>query len=290
LTINKKGVSFQVLKPRERDASMENLQLVRAIWKKFQPMIATTWDPAARAKKGRPKADERRAFFGICYMAWSGCSWRALPSKFGKRSTVHRYFQKWADSGLFQRLWHTVLVFLNQEARLKNDVRSVDGSLVTVQHLSKCVAFISMKLRPKRVIKFSVLVDAQGVPLATLLGSANKHDTNLLEATVNQEVIKTLNYRGRLLLGDKGYVEPRQELTALLNEYAPIFCPRKYHADKISAKDRKILKSRRWIVERSISWIKSFRRIKICYERSLQSFQSFLDLACLMITFKKAYL
>jgi hypothetical protein len=81
--------------------------------------------------------------------------------------TVHRYFKKWADSGLFQRLWHTVLVFLNQKGRLKNDVHVVDGSLVMVQHLSKKIAFISTKLRPKRAIKFSILVDAQGIPLAT---------------------------------------------------------------------------------------------------------------------------
>ena len=147
-----------------------------------------------------------------------------------------------------------------------------------------------MKLRPKRAIKFSLLVDAQGVPLATVLGSANEHDTNLLEATVNQEIIRTLNFGGRLLLGDKGYVGPRQEITALLHGYAPVFFPRKYHADKMSTEDRKILQSKRWIVERSISWIKTLRRIKVCYERSLQAFQSFLDLACLMISFRKAYL
>ncbi len=268
---------------------MENLHLARAIWKKFKVMIEDQ-ETATVDRRGRPRFSERRAFIGICYIVWSGCSWRALPPKFGKRSTIHRYFKKWADSGLFQKLWHTVLVFLNQKGRLKNEVHVVDGSLVMVQYLSKQLAFISTKLRPKRAIKFSLLVDGQGIPLATVLGSANEHDTNLLESTINQEVIKHLNFGRRVLLGDKGYVGPRQQTTAILHGYAPIFCPRKYHYDSLSKKERRILRGKRWVVERSISWIKTLRRVKFCYERSLETFLSFLDLACLMISFRKGYL
>ena len=267
---------------------MEDLHLARAIWKKFKPMIESP-KRLMEAKRGRPRASERMAFLGICYMVWSGCSWRALPSKFGKKSTVHRYFKKWADSGLFQRLWHTVLVFLNQNGRLKNELHVVDGSQVVVQYLSKKIAFISSKLRPKRAIKFSLLVDAQGVPLASVLGSANEHDTNLLESTINQEVIKRLNFGKRVLLGDKGYVGPRQQTTAILHGYHPVFCPRKYHYEALSKKERMILTSNRWIVERSISWIKTLRRVKVCYEKSLETYLSFLDLACLMISFRKGY-
>ena len=128
---------------------MEDLHLARAIWKKFKPMIESP-KRLMEAKRGRPRASERMAFLGICYMVWSGCSWRALPSKFGKKSTVHRYFKKWADSGLFQRFQHTVLVFLNQNGRLKNELHVVDGSQVVVQYFSNKIVFISSKLRPKR--------------------------------------------------------------------------------------------------------------------------------------------
>ncbi len=234
-----------------------------------------TQKSSTEAKRGRARSSERKVFLGICYMAWSGCSWRALPAKFGKRSTVHRYFQRWSESGLFQKLWHSVLIFLNQSGQLKNEAHIVDGSLVTVQHLSKQIAFISTKLRPKRAIKFSLLVDAQGIPLASVLGAANEHDTNLLESTINQEVINKLNFGKRVLLGDKGYVGARQQITAILNGYSPIFCPRSYHYGTLSKKQRNLLKAKRWIVERSISWIKSLRRVKFCYERSWKPFFHF---------------
>ncbi|NBU22288.1 hypothetical protein EBS43_12885 [bacterium] len=68
-----------------------------------------------------------------------------------------------------------------------------------------------------------------------------------------------------------------------------VFCPRKYHYEALSKKERIILTSNRWIVERSISWIKTLRRVKVCYEKSLETYLSFLDLACLMISFRKEY-
>jgi hypothetical protein len=133
-------------------------------------------------------------------------------------------------------------------------------------------------------------VDSQGIPLASVLGAANEHDTNLLESTINQEVIKQLNFGKRVLLGDKGYVGPRQQETAILHRYRPVFCPRKYHYKHLSQRERKLLKAHRWVVERSISWIKILRRVKFCYERSLKTFLSFLDLACLLISFRNGYL
>lgn len=267
---------------------MENLHLARAIWKKFKPMILES-KPRLGAPRGRPRSSERLAFLGVCYLVWSGCSWRALPRQFGRRSTVHRYFQKWRDSGLFRKLWQTVLVFLCQLKKLANKVHVVDGSTVMVQHLSKKVAFVSSKFRPKRAIKYSILVDSKGIPLASVLGKANEHDTNLLEPTISQQIIARLNCRETALLGDKGYVGPRQQMMAIIHGYQPIFCPRRTQQGSLSKGQRKTLKAFRWVVERSISWIKSNRRVKFCYERSLASYHSLLDLACLMISFKKAY-
>src|SRR6476620_2505383 len=145
---------------------MKDLHLARAIWKKFHPMIIHSI-PAPSANCGRPRVNERRVFFGICYLLWSGCPWRALPRKYGSKSTVHRYFKKWAESGLFRKLWHSILVFLNEKGVLSNEIHIVDGSHVLNQQLLKKEAFVSFKNRPKRAIKFSLLVDSEGIPLAT---------------------------------------------------------------------------------------------------------------------------
>ena len=268
---------------------MEDLHLARAIWKKFSSLIHSLKTHSI-SHRGRPRVNIRRVFLGICFLLWSGSQWRALPRKYGARSTVHRYFVKWAKIGLFQRLWKITLAFLDQRNRIKKDIHIVDGSQVLVQSLPRSVAFLSPKYRPKRAIKLSLLIDSKGTPLATSLESANQHDVSLLDHTLNQNLNHTQIQGKTVLLGDKGYVGGRQDLTAIIHGYQPIFHPRKYHLDQLKASKRRILKQHRWKVERTISWLKSLRRIKHCYERSFESYQAFLDLGCLMISFRKIYL
>ncbi len=232
----------------------------------------------------------RRAFLGICHLVWSGCQWRALPRKYGTRSTVPRYFTEWAKSGLFLKLWKLCLAFMNKRGKIKRDVHIVDGSQVVTHSLPKTIALISPQYRPKRAIKFSLLVDSDGTPLATILSSANKHDTSLLDSILAENPVNNGIYRKTRLLCDKGYVGGRQELTAVIHGYKPIFHPRKYHLDQLNPSQRKLLIQHRWKVERTISWLKSYRRIKYCYERSFGAYQAFLDLGCLLFSFQKLYL
>ncbi|NBU21085.1 hypothetical protein EBS43_06700 [bacterium] len=144
--------------------------------------------------------------------------------------------------------------------------------------------------RPKRAIEFSLLVDSEVTPLATTLSSAHQHDKNLLDSALAQNPIGTGTYTKTKLLGDKGYVGGRQELTAGIHGYQPIFHPRKYHLDQLKPSQRKLLLQHRGKVERTISWLKSYRRIKYCYERSFGAYQAFLDLGCLLISFQKLHL
>jgi hypothetical protein len=153
--------------------------------------------------------------------------------------------------------------------------------------LSQSVAFLSPTHRPRRAIKFSLLIDSKGTPLATSLDSANQHDVSLLDPTLNQNLNHTQIHRKIVLLGGKRYVGGKQDLTAIIHGYQPIFHPRKYDLDQLKTSKRRILKQRRWKVERKISWLKSLRRIKHGYERSFESYQAFLDLGCLMISFRK---
>ncbi|TWT45686.1 hypothetical protein RAS1_21150 [Phycisphaerae bacterium RAS1] len=49
-------------------------------------------DPPARPKGGRPCADKRRTLRGIFWILDNGAKWKDLPSEFGSKSTVHRWF------------------------------------------------------------------------------------------------------------------------------------------------------------------------------------------------------
>ena len=146
---------------------------------------------------------------------------------------------------------------MNQRGKIRRDVHIVDGSQVITQSLLKTIALISPHYRPKRAIKFSLLVDSDGTLLATTLSSAHQHDTDLLDSTLAQNPIGTGIYSKTKLLGDKGYVGGRQELTAGIHGYQPIFHLRKYHLDQLKPSQRKLLIQHRWKVERTISCLKS---------------------------------
>jgi transposase len=47
--------------------------------------------------------------------------------------------------------------------------------------------------------------------------------------------------------------------------------------------------SRRWTVERTISWFQNYRRLCIRYEKSSILFQGFLHLSCSLILLKQVY-
>lgn len=56
-----------------------------------------------------PKKDLKRIADGIFYKLKTGCQWKSIPTFFGSSSTIHRYFQKWVESNVFEKLWELAL-------------------------------------------------------------------------------------------------------------------------------------------------------------------------------------
>src|SRR6201993_3659219 len=73
-----------------------------ALWERVLPILQEFW-PTQRT--GRHHADWRRALNGIIFRMRSGCQWEQLPRKFGPKSTVHDWFQRWCQGGVMQRIW-----------------------------------------------------------------------------------------------------------------------------------------------------------------------------------------
>lgn len=51
--------------------------------------------------------------------------------------------------------------------------------------------------------------------------------------------------------------------------------------------DDRGLGSLRWVVERTIAWLRQFRRLRVRYERDPEIHQAFLTLGCIMICFRR---
>ena len=68
-----------------------------------------------------------------------------------------------------------------------------------------------------------------------------------------------------------------------------LICPHRSNRVKPKTQDGRKLRRfrRRWLVERTNSWLQNFRRLVVRYEHRADIFQGLVHLACLFITLRK---
>jgi len=126
--------------------------------------------------------------------------------------------------------------------------------------------------------------DRAGIPLASLLTGANRHDSTVFEELLDAvPPIKQPSGRRRKrpdkLHADKAYDTPRCR-RALSQRHIRVRIARK--GVDSSAK----LGRHRWVIERTLAWLNRYRRLTIRYERRADIHQGFLTLGCCLICFK----
>jgi transposase len=140
--------------------------------------------------------------------------------------------------------------------------------------------------RAKRGVKRSLLTDAAGLPLAIVVAGANKNDHKLMRATLEAIAIErpapTAEEPQHLCL-DKGYDydEPR----ALAEEFAFTLHLRT-RGEESTVQRHAGAKARRWVVERTHSWLNRFRRILIRWEKKPANYLAMLHFALAIITWR----
>ena len=80
------------------------------------------------ARGGRPPADDRRWFEGILWVLKTGARWKDLPAEFPSPSTCWRRMNEWAESGVLEEIWASLLDQLDDQQVLDWDELFVDGT------------------------------------------------------------------------------------------------------------------------------------------------------------------
>ena len=65
--------------------------------------------PGYTGRVGRPVQDNRRFVEAVVWMGRNGGRWRSLPLEYGKWSSVHKRFKRWADAGVWQMIFNTLV-------------------------------------------------------------------------------------------------------------------------------------------------------------------------------------
>lgn len=145
--------------------------------------------------------------------------------------------------------------------------------------------------RGKKGTKRSLLTEGNGIPIGLAVDGANRHDMKMVNGTYESISIKkpepTKKNPQNLLL-DKGYDYPAiYELVRKWGYTAHI------KARGVEIEEKKNIpgfRARRWVVERTHSWMNRFRRILIRWEKKVENYVAMLHLVCAWITFKAAEL
>lgn len=126
------------------------------------------------------------------------------------------------------------------------------------------------------------------MPLAIVVDGANRHDSKLIEATLNNVQIAgpdPAKVEQNLCL-DKAFDCPRvEELVAAYGYVGHIRSRSEEQQDKAQIPG---YRARRWVVERTHSWMNRFRRLLVRWEKKRTNYLAMLHLACACITFRAA--
>lgn len=261
-------------------------QVSDSLWERVAPLIP----PApSHAKGGRPRMDNRLAFEAIIYLLRTGCQWNALPRELGASSTVHDRFQEWEAAGFFERLWQAGLTAYDDLEGIQWEWQAVDGTM-TKAPFGKGASGPNPTDRAKKGVKRSLLTDGAGIPLAVAVDGANRTDMKLLAATLDGIVVlrpAPEEATPQHLCLDAGYDYPVCHEEVEARGYIPHICPRE------KAKRQKLLtpgsRARRWVVERTHSWLNRSRRLLVRWEKKTENYLAFLHLACAQLIFAKCF-
>jgi putative transposase len=141
--------------------------------------------------------------------------------------------------------------------------------------------------RGKKGVKRSVLSEANGIPVGLAVDGANRHDMKMARHTLQSIPVqrpKPTKRKPQGLCLDKGY--DYHEVRDLAKEFGFTAHIRSRGEEAQAIKQKAGYKARRWVVERTHSWLNRFRRILVRWEKLPQNYIAMLHLAFGIITWR----
>ncbi|NUY01126.1 IS5 family transposase [Paraburkholderia youngii] len=255
------------------------------LWALIEPLLPPP-KPRRSRYPGRKPLDDRALLMGILFILQTGLRWDLLPREMGCGSGMScwRRLRDWQAAGVWDRLHEVLLAKLRAADQIDWSRVIVDSSSIrAVGAGPKTGPNPTDRARPGS--KHHLITEAQGIPLAVILTGANRNDVTQLRPLVDA-IAPIAGKRGRplskphIVQGDRGYDHDKYR--------------RPLHAAGIATEIARRgephgsgLGKTRWVVERTISWLHNFRRLRIRFERLASIHEAFMKIACCIICWRR---
>jgi transposase len=265
---------------------MRMTELTDEQWQRLQPLL-----PPPREGRGRPRADDRNTLNGILYVLRTGCRWEDVPREYGSPPTCWRRLRRWEQDGIWEKIWRSLLVVLDDQDKLEWDKAFLDGSFVPAKKGGAGVG----KTKSGKGTKVMLVADGYGLPIGFRLASANHHEVKLAPSTLQNVWVPRggrPKQRPKELVADRAYDSKsfRGWLRSRgIKPTIPHYEPRER---KRSKRGRPVAEAgagygERWKVERTFAWLSSFRRLLVRHERYLSTFRAFFLVAFILVSLRR---
>ena len=222
-------------------------------------------EPAVGPDGGRPPVSHQVVMKVLWFVLATGCRWEDVPPELGcSGMTAHRHLRRWEERGCWDRLHADLLRLLRKAGKLDPDLVIVDAVIVRAFGGGEDTGPSPVDRR-KKGTKHTLLVDRHGVPLAIRTAGANASDhTQIIPLVADFPTVRGKPGRPRVLpeelYADRGYDSAATRgLLAWLGIEPHIARRKTPHGSGLG----KV----RWVVERTIGWLKGLRRLRIRYDR-----------------------
>jgi putative transposase len=143
--------------------------------------------------------------------------------------------------------------------------------------------------RAKNGTKRGVPTEAGGGPVAVALAPANRHDSLVLQDILEAVVVEPpnpLEHEQHLCL-DKAFDGAPSDATARVFGYEPHV--RRIGEEKLDGAGESRHPARRWVVERTISWLNRCRAILTRWDKKAENYLGMLQLACALLWYRRLH-